>query len=203
MGKRAVAGVFFALLLGGVLAAPVQAKCCALDHLIVSVPGQDDVRISVTELDDQLHAAEQGNLYWPALNSPFKGDERPAGKLGLAYEITYVLDGVEGDPIYVHEIVYLEADPPVAYAPKGQTQELYPGDVRPVPWGWRPFPERAANAVQHILDEARQGSVTGDFVITYDRSWLARFGPTIAVLAILAGLALFWFRPRRMQRLHD
>ena len=181
--------------MGLLLAAPAQAKCCPLDHLVVTGPGLErPVTILGTMLDDQLHPAEQGNLYWPLLNGSAKGDHRPGDDLGRGYDITYVLGDVTGDPIEVHETVYLEADPPVAFAPKGQTQELYPGDVREVPWGWRPFPERAANALMFLMEE-RGSASTRELGVATD---LMYYGQIVAMVLVVVGALWFFLRRRRV-----
>lgn len=58
-------------------------------------------------------------------NDPFKGDERPPGKLGRAYEITYFLPNSDGELVVTaEETVYPFAEPPVAFAAKGQRQDF-------------------------------------------------------------------------------
>lgn len=200
--KRTTVFLVLLLLLGALLAAPAQAKCCPLEHLIVIVPGFGGIRVSADQLDSQLHPNEQGNLYWPVLNGSSKGDDRPAGDLGPRYDITYVLEDTEGSSIQVLEKVYLEADPPVAFAPRGQTAELLPGDVREVPWGWRPFPESAANAILFLVDEtvgdgSGTTSLAGDLVLVRDRSWLARFGPWLVAAFVAIAVAFLLLRRRR------
>jgi hypothetical protein len=188
--------------LGTLLAAPAQAKCCPLNHLIVIVPGFGDIQISAAQLDSQLHPAEQGNLYWPVLNGSSKGDDRPIGNLGPRHYITYVLEDSEGNSVQVREKVYLEADPPVAFAPKGQTAELLRSDEREVPWGWRPFPERAANAISFLIDEtigdsSGASSLAGDLILVTSRSWWARFGAWLAAAFVATAGALWFFLRRR------
>jgi len=218
MPRRAVSLAVLFLLLGILLAAPAQAKCCALKSLRVIVPGQGGVSISAQQLDAHLAPRGQGNLYWPVLNGSSKGDHRPAGDLGPRYDITYVLDDLEGQPVHVREVVYLEADPPAAFARKGQTQELYPGDVRAVPWGWRPFPGRAANALLLLIDEAGfrsdQGrarssegamvershtvSLEGDLVTTSVRSWWVTSGAAV-LAAFVVVVSSVWLNRRRQR----
>lgn len=107
-------------------------------------------------LDGQLSPVDRTSLYWALLQGRNKGHHPPEGDLGPRYEFTYVLLDVNYDPVRVREFVYLDADPPVAFAPKGQIHELYPGDVRKVPWGWRPFPEPAVNVVRDLMEEAQR-----------------------------------------------
>lgn len=195
MGRRLVSAVLLLLLIGALLAAPAQAKCCPLDRLVVVVPGFGGIPISADQLDSQLHPDEQGNLYWPVLNGTSKGDDRPAGNLGPRYDITYILEGIDGNSIQVLEKVYLEADPPVAFAPRGQTAELYPGDVRAVPWGWRPFPEQAANALLSLIDVGEVDATSGPRSV-----WPV--GPIllgITVLGVSAGTAVLVLRRRRVR----
>lgn len=205
MGRPTTTLVLVLLLLGPLLAAPANAKCCLLQHLAISGPGYDDpIRFPVEALEDQLGPAEQGNLYWPVLNGSMKGDHLPEHYLGPRYDITYVLEDTEGEPFEVSEVVYLEATPPVAFAPKGQTSELMPGDVREVPWGCRPFPERAANALLFLLDRGEGDNLAGDLVMIGDdvvdgtsRSWLSRMaGATAGSIIAIGGLWLFLRRRR-------
>ena len=199
MPRRAIVLLILHLLIGVVLAAPAGAKAGGLERLVISGPAVDGaVEITADMLDDQLSPVEQTDLYWPSLMGKNKGNERPVGDLGPRYEITYILADVEGEPVEVQETVYLEADPPVAFAPRGQTHELYPGDVRPVPWGWRPVPERAVNALMHLIDGSDDtSSFEGDLVIGYTRSWGAKWGVVIATGFLLAAAAGWWLLLRR------
>jgi hypothetical protein len=197
MPRRAIDLAILLLLLGAVLAGPARAKCCLLQYLVISGPGYDEpIRFPVEALEDQLGPSEQGNLYWPVLNGSSKGDHRPGHFLGPRYDVTYVLNDTEDEPIEFSEVVYLEATPPVAFAPKGQTSELYPGDVREVPWGWRPFPDRAANALLFLLGSGEEGAnLEGDTGNESGQfSWDALFLPG---LLLALGAAAFLVRRRR------
>jgi hypothetical protein len=206
MPRRALSLTVLVLLLGIVVAVPANAKCCQLQHLVISGPGYDDpIRFPVDALEDQLGPSDQGNLYGPVLNGTNKGDHRPEHYLGPRYDITYVLDDTESEPIEFNEVVYLEGTPPVAFTPKGQTRELYPGDVREVPWGWRPFPDRAANALLFLLDSGEGGNLEGDMVSLEGdviegttRSWPQRIaGAAAGAVIAIGGL---WFILRRRAR---
>jgi hypothetical protein len=219
MPRRAVTLAVLLLLIGAVLAAPAQAKCCALDHLMVLVPDQGIAWIGAAELDDHLSPADQSNLYWPVFNDGNKGDERPAGRLGPGYTITYLLEGFEPDTrIEVREVVYLYANPPRGFTPRGQRQDFDPGDGRfyPVVRGWRPFPESAAKALRSILklegfgagheretssagamvDRSSDVSLEGDVVTTRIGSWWATFG-LVTLAAFSVAVLTLWLVRRR------
>lgn len=101
-------------------------------------------------MQERLSEDEFSLLYWPLFNDPFKGDERPPGKLGHAYEITYFLPNSGGDLVVTaEETVYPFADPPVGFAAKGQRQDFDATDGRDyrIVWGWRPFRPASVRAI--------------------------------------------------------
>lgn len=134
-----------------VIGQPALAKCCRLDHIVVKGPGlEDGITLTHSQLEATLSDGEFVLLYWPLFNGSSKGDHRPSGNLGPAYEITYILPNSDGEPVVTAvETVYPFVDPPVAFAQKGQRQDLYAGDGgdSPIPWGWRPFPAAAVGAI--------------------------------------------------------
>jgi hypothetical protein len=129
----------------GVIAPIAEAKCCELNHIVIG----ETMRLDREVLADRLSDSSLYLLYGPVLYGTGKGDMRPQGNLGPRYEVTYVVEEIKGDPtVRFHESVFPLADPPTAFAPRGQRFDLGDGyGPRRVPWGWRPFPKEAATVI--------------------------------------------------------
>lgn len=192
---RRTRSLLIAVLLSVLLfAAPAIAKTGDINRLVITAPDGEPIEILGPMLNGQLSAQERTDLYWPLLNGQNKGNVAPEGDLGPAYEVTYVFTDVHDDELKVREVIYPEADPPVAFAPKGQTTELYPGDVRPVPWGWRPFPEAGVTQMFALMEDASRPP-SEPYPLGFDPILTALFaGP---VLLVVGGGLWFFFRWRR------
>ncbi len=162
--------------------------CCELAYLEVRSGEEVAVRIEAAELEQTLSAPDFQLLYWPAANGSMKSTERPPGDLGTAYEVVYVLRDAAGRPtVEVRETVYPDASGgPVAVAASGQTMAFRPGKPSPVPAGWRPFPEQAAQELEAIVESARQGP-----------GWTSSSVMWLALVAAVGVLAAGWFVIRR------
>jgi hypothetical protein len=191
MARRTRSLLIPLLLSGLLLAAPALAKTGDIARLVITSPDGEPIEILGAMLNGQLSAQERTDLYWPLLMGENKGNVAPDGDLGPAYEVTYVFRDVHDDELTVRELVYPEADPPVAFAPKGQTTELYPGDVRPVPWGWRPLPEAGVTQMFALMEEASRPP-SEPYPLPFDPFLTAFFAAP--VLLLVGGL---WFLLRR------
>ena len=162
--------------------------CCELAYLEVQSLDEEALRIEASELEQSLSAPDFELLYWPAANGSMKTTARPRGDLGVAYEVTYVLRDAAGRPtVEVRETVYPDAPGgPVANAAAGQTAAFRPGKPSPVPAGWRPFPEEAAQELEAIVESASQGS-----------GWTSSSVMWLALVAAVGVMAAGWFTIRR------
>lgn len=200
MARRKVLVVALLLVVGLCFVASAVAKTGELDHILIT--GQDGRQLEVlgAMLDGQLPEAERDNVYWPLLDGTMEGGDRPTGDLGPGYRFVYVLRDVRENPVKLRETVYLEADPPVAYAPKGQTAKLYPGDIREVPSGWRPFPEAAVPVILSLMENAARERPPGGTV-----EWVL-VPPWMMITALLVLAGLIWLSMKvrnRMLRRRD
>lgn len=197
MPKRTVHVVALLLVVGFCLVAPAVAKTGELDHILITGPDGRQLEVLGAMLDGQLSEAERDNVYWPLLNGTMGGGDRPTGDLGPGYRFIYVLRDVRENPVKLRETVYLEADPPVAYAPKGQTAKLYSGDVREVPSGWRPFPEAAVPVIFSLMEEAARERPPGGTA-----EWVV-ISPWMMVTALLVLAGLIWLFVKVLRRMRS
>jgi hypothetical protein len=198
VGRRTTSAAILLPLIGAVLAAPAQAKTGEIDHIVITVPGRaKTLTVLGAMLNGQLAQYERFDLYGPLLRGKTRDMERPPDDLGPAYAFTYVFRDVTDDPVRVRETVYLDADPPVAFTPADQTVELYPGDVRPVSSGWRPFPERGANAIEQLMVEAARERPPGGTA-----EWNIVPPWTLFVVPLLAIGGIMWLIIKLRRRRH-
>ena len=163
--------------------APALAACCELEHLEVRRDDGAAVRIEAAELTSSLEPHDLELLYWPALNGSRKSMDRPAGNLGPAYDVTYVLRNAARDAVVeVRETVYPKAPGgPAAFAAAGQTVSFKSGKTSAVPAGWRPFPEHAAGRLQELVSSPDDGSGPPRLV------WIGLVGAALAAAGIWRG----------------
>ena len=193
MGKKAL---FITMIVGGIVSLPVSALAKGAESATLDGAGLSSP-IEFTDLEElELLAAETG--IWPAtfrqIPNPMEA-EKPKGRLGPRYLLSYEFR-IPGEPAFqVHQYVYPYARPyPVTFTPPGQ--KIMDG-ARSV-GGWY---VRASDSLRHhLIDKGLPHEAPGAANSTAatgaatSRTWMPFAFVVIGALLLASWIALLWRR---------